>query len=70
MGVLRARRANVDDRQRCEMVAELLARGVIRHMLHRHIAAEESDEIQLEVSAETRLHGVAVNAKRTAGVEA
>lgn len=70
MGISRARRANFDDRQRCERVAEVLARGVFRHMLSRHIAAEKSDEIQLEVSAETRLHGVAVNAERTAGVEA
>lgn len=69
MGISRARRATYDDQQRCERLAEVLARGVLRHMLSRHIPAKESDEKQLEVSAETRLHGVAVNEKRTAGVE-
>lgn len=70
MGISRACRAKIDDQQGCERVAEVLARGILRHMLSRHIAAEESDEIQLEVSAETRLHGVAVNEERTAGVDA
>lgn len=65
MATLRARATHCDDLLRCEHVAELLARGVVRHMLGRHRESEESVANRLEVSREKRLHGGAVNGKRT-----
>lgn len=67
MPSLRARAVHPDDQARCERIAELLARGVVRHMLGRRPESEESGDNRLEVSGETRLHVRAVNGKRTPG---
>lgn len=67
MASLRASAVHPDDEDRCERIAELLARGVVRHMRSRRPEAEESGENRLEVSGETRLHVRAVNGKRTTG---
>ena len=72
MASSRASAAQFNYQDRSDRVAELLARGVVRHMLGRCMEAEESAANRLEVSGETRLHGRAVNGKRTpaAGDEA
>ena len=67
MASSRARAVHPDDEERCERIAELLARGVVRHMLGRRRESEESGDNRLEVSGETRLHVHAVNGQRTPG---
>ena len=67
MASLRARTVYPDDEDRRERIAELLARGVLRHMRGRRRESEESGDNRLEVSGETRLHVHAVNGKRTPG---
>jgi len=67
MASLRTRGVHHDDEDRCERIAELLARGVVRHMLGRRRESVEFGDNRLEVSGETRLHVRAVNDKRTSG---
>ena len=65
MASLRTSAVHPDIDDRCERIAELLARGVVRHMRRRRPESEESGEIGLELSGETRLHVRAVNGQRT-----
>jgi len=67
MASLRGSAVRPDDEDRCDRIAELLARGVVRHMLGRRRESEESGDNRLEVSRETRLHVHAVNGQRTPG---
>lgn len=54
----RDRYAHLSDHQRRERIADVLARGVVRHLKGRHKVAHrvQTHESGLEVSAETRLH--------------
>lgn len=69
----RAHFARPQSQTRTERAAELLARGVVRHMLARRIESTDSAQNPLDDSGESRLHGPAVHAQRareTAGEQA